>query len=144
MMWVEHAQRENKLKTRIILILIFLMAIYHAGIGFMAYFMPDEFYKTTSHTGAFNQHFIRDVGAAYLTAGLGLFLAVFIRVWRLPCSLMAGLFLLLHAFIHVQEIVTGVTHRSHYQMDVLGVLVPGFIVLFAALYFAKTQKVTSS
>ena len=52
-------------------------------------------------TGAYNPHFVRDIGAAYLVAagGLGWFAWRPVQGW--PALVAAAAFLVLHAFIHV-------------------------------------------
>ena len=82
-------------------------------------------------TGAFNAHFVRDVGAAYIAAGLGLawFAA---RPRERAVALVALTFLGLHASFHVLEFAGG--HGGGGVTAILAVIVPTLIVGLAALW----------
>ncbi|MBX3654036.1 MAG: hypothetical protein KIS62_19530 [Ramlibacter sp.] len=75
-------------------------------------------------TGALNPHFVRDVGAAYLCAGLGL-------LWRAragrraaPAAWLGAGFLLLHAGVHLAETLAGVCGWGQFLADAPGVVLP--------------------
>jgi hypothetical protein len=82
-------------------------------------------------TGAFNAHFVRDVGAAYVAAGLGLawFAA---RPRERVAALVALTFLCLHALFHVLEFAEG--HGGGGVTAVLAVIVPALIAALAVLW----------
>jgi hypothetical protein len=81
-----------------------------AATGLVQLLAPFVFYQVTpgvTATGPFNPHFVRDVGAAFLTAAVG----VLAYAWRpqaaRPALLMAAGFLTLHAGVHVFDAVCG-------------------------------------
>ncbi|NRF69592.1 hypothetical protein HLB44_21550 [Aquincola sp. S2] len=93
---------------------------------------PATWYRSVpgvEFTGPFNPHFVRDIGAAYATAALGLAW----RAWRgpiaAPAAQLGALFLLLHAAIHVGETLAGICGWRTLLADVPGVIVPAALAL---------------
>jgi hypothetical protein len=56
-------------------------------------------------TGPLNAHFVRDIGAAFLTFGAGLALAIRPLPARFALVSIAALFAVLHALIHLAEVI---------------------------------------
>lgn len=85
-------------------------------------------------TGPFNAHFVRDIGAAYLVAALGL--AWF--AWRpregWPALAAGAAFLTFHAAIHVYDATCGATPLADVRRDVVGVYLFAAIPLALALF----------
>jgi peptidoglycan/LPS O-acetylase OafA/YrhL len=82
-----------------------------------------------SETGPYNPHFVQDVGAAFLVAGL----ALAARAWRpvyWPAAVAGSGFLVAHALIHLVMIVTG--HDHHVTADLAAVVVPAALALYSA------------
>src|SRR3974390_214848 len=80
-------------------------------------------------TGPFNPHFVQDVGAAVLDAGLG----VAARAWRpayWPAAVAGAGFLIAHALIHVVMIASG--HDHHTVIDLATVIAPAALALYSA------------
>jgi hypothetical protein len=80
-------------------------------------------------TGPFNAHFVKDIGAAYLVAGvsLGAFAG---RPGRAFAALVgAAAFLILHAAIHVADALTGPTCGQDLVRDLPGVFLPALVSL---------------
>lgn len=75
-------------------------------------------------TGAYNPHFVRDIGAAYLAAvlGLGWFAARPIQGW--PALVAGALFLALHAAIHVFDASCSASGWADVIRDFPGVYLP--------------------
>lgn len=95
---------------------------------------PEAWYWHTpgvSDTGPLNLHFVRDIGAAYLVAGLA-----FAWLWRTPTAWPAAFsgctFLALHALVHVGEMLAGTIDPHHLLRDLPGV----FLIPLAALWLA--------
>jgi hypothetical protein len=86
-------------------------------------------------TGAFNPHFVRDIGMAYLVTagGLGWFLARPVQGW--PALVGSAAFLTLHAFIHVFDASCGGSPLADTIRDLPGVYLPALATLWVA--FAK-------
>jgi hypothetical protein len=80
-------------------------------------------------TGPFNLHFVQDVGAAFLVAGL----ALAARAWRpvyWPAAVAGSGFLVAHALIHLVLIAGG--HDHHAAADLALVILPAALALYAA------------
>lgn len=83
-----------------------------------------------THTGPFNPHFVADIGAAFLAAGL----ALMARAWRpryWPAALAGAGFLGLHALIHVADVA--MAHSVTPTFDIAVVIAPAALALWAAL-----------
>lgn len=116
-------------KNLIVILVLSTLGIYHAGIGAWAFFFPASFYETyILHTGPFNLHLIQDAGAAFLAASIALMMAVFIRRWRIPCLVCAGLFLGIHASIHINEMIKGGMESHLMHRDLIAVIMPALLV----------------
>ena len=88
-------------------------------------------------TGPYNPHFVQDVGAAFLAAGL----ALAVRAWRPRYwqAAMAGSgFLAMHAAIHLVMIAGG--HDHHAAADFATVMVPAALALYSALPTKETKQ----
>jgi hypothetical protein len=82
-----------------------------------------------SETGPYNPHFVQDIGAAFLVAGL----ALGIRAWRpvyWPAAVAGAGFLVAHAVIHLVAIVAG--NDPHAAFDLAAVLLPSALALYSA------------
>ena len=80
-------------------------------------------------TGQFNPHFVHDVGAAFLIAGL----AQVARAWRpiyWPAALAGSAFLAAHAAIHLVMIARGQDH--HAAADLASVILPAALAVYSA------------
>jgi hypothetical protein len=83
-----------------------------------------------SETGPFNPHFVQDIGAASLVAGLSLG----VRAWRpryWPAVVAGAGFLAAHALIHLVSIIGG--HNHHAAFDLLAVGLPSAAALYSAV-----------
>jgi hypothetical protein len=82
-----------------------------------------------SETGPYNPHFVQDIGAAFLLAGL----ALAARAWRpvyWPAAVAGAGFLAAHAVIHLAAILAG--HDHHTGFDLAAVVVPSALALYSA------------
>ncbi len=86
-------------------------------------------------TGAFNPHFVRDIGMAYLVTagGLGWFMARPVQGW--PALVGSAAFLTLHAGIHVFDASCGGSPLADTIRDLPGVYLPALATAWIA--FAK-------
>lgn len=103
------------------------------GNGAMMLIDAERWYHTApgaSHTGAFNPHFVWDIGVAFTVAGLGLLA----RAWSphyWPAALAGAGFLTGHAVIHILGVIGG--HAHFPLVEWLLIILPSFIALWAAL-----------
>jgi len=81
------------------------------------------------HTGPFNAHFVRDIGAAYLVAGAAFICLVRNRL-ALPAALAAAAFLAIHALIHMWDAVAGREELQQLLVDVPGVFLPPALAIW--------------
>lgn len=79
-------------------------------------------------TGPFNPHLVRDVGCAFLAAGLALVWAARVSAWRYPLVATATLFLGAHAVLHVYDTAAGNLPGDHWWLDAPGVYVPALVL----------------
>ena len=83
-------------------------------------------------TGPFNPHFVRDIGAAYLVAALGLGWFAWRPREGWPALAAGALFLTLHAAIHVYDAVCGPRPLADMLRDLAGVYLTAAVALFLA------------
>lgn len=58
-------------------------------------------------SGPLNEHFVRDIGCAYLASGCGVLLGVLRREWLVPGAITALVFIGGHALVHLVESLAG-------------------------------------
>ena len=127
---------------RIAQLLIALVAVFSLVFG--AYMLRDPYgwyqlLPTVKFTGPANQHFIRDIGLAYMASGAMLGYAAFNPYMRWLAALAGSLWLALHGSLHIWEVVTGVCAPGRFWADVPGVLGPPLLV-WVALVILKARK----
>lgn len=97
--------------------LAWLLGLLSAANGFFMMLTPAAWYGIipgVPETGAFNPHFVRDIGAAYIVSGAAL-------VWfannprARPAALMAAAFFVLHASVHAHDFIMA-RESLHYAM----------------------------
>jgi hypothetical protein len=89
------------------------------------------FARIASDTGPFNGHLVRDVGAAYVAAGVALLFAAVRPAARGPLVAAAAAFLGLHAGTHLVELFSGHSHDG-LLLEVFGVHLPALVVVILA------------
>lgn len=91
-------------------------------------------------TGPANPHFIRDIGCAFLVTALALlWLATAPRIaW--PAALFGGVFLLLHAFVHVWDTAAGRESPHSLLGEIPTVIVPAFVALWLGWPSSSTSR----
>jgi len=76
-----------------------------------------------SDTGPLNEHFVRDIGTAYLVAGTAFAaFALSSKVW--PAALSAAAFVSLHAVVHLWDAAASREHAHRLLIDIPTVFVP--------------------
>jgi len=136
-------ERDRMLNSKTMTIALYILGVYHFLTGVFAYFGGGLFYALfVSHTGSFNPHFMADIGAAYMGAGLGLILAARIEKWRVPFAVPAVLFLGLHSLIHVVEIITGQLTNMQSTADMVTIIMPTAFVLLVV--YVSNKMATKS
>lgn len=90
--------------------LLILIGFYQSANGVFMLTAPALWYATipgVTETGPANPHFIRDIGLAFIAAGVGLFIGAFRRDRR--TILIASIFLGGHALLHLTEMLHATT-----------------------------------
>lgn len=89
-------------------------------------------------TGAFNPHFVRDIGAAYLVTALGLAWFAWRPVQGWPALVAGALFLALHAGIHLFDASCSASPLANLIRDFPGVFLPTLLAAWIA--FVRRPK----
>jgi len=114
-----------------------LMAVVSILNGLMMLFRAEywfhEMIPGVTNTGPFNSHFVMDVGIAFLTCGIGLAWAAFNIARAREVHWGVTLFISGHAIFHVVEILRGALPPAHWRHDLLGVFIPGAILLILCI-----------
>jgi hypothetical protein len=92
-------------------------------------------------TGAFNPHFVRDIGMAYLVTASGLGWWSWRPAEGRPALVGAGAFLTLHATIHVFDASCGRNLMADVIRDLPGVYLPAAVTIWLAVANRPTQGV---
>jgi hypothetical protein len=109
-----------------------IVGAFNAANGLVMLFAGSAWWNSVPgvpDTGPFNPHFVQDVGAAFLVAGL----ALAARAWRpalWPAAVAGSSFLVAHAVIHLIMIASG--HDHHAAADLATVILPAALALYSA------------
>ena len=116
-----------------------IMAALAALLTANALFMlaaPQAWYDAVpgvSLTGLYNPHFVRDISMAYLAASLGMAWYACRPVQGWPALVCAGVFLALHAAIHVFDNACGSSPLKDLIRDFPGVYLPAILTIWVAV-----------
>lgn len=126
-------------------ILIALIAAFSLFNGAFMVWDPFGWYQTVEtvkFTGPPNQHFIRDIGIAFLASGAMLAFAVPNPQVRWLSALAGSLWLGAHGALHVWEVATGICAPGIFWQDAPGVLGPPILVWIAIGILFARQRVS--
>ena len=99
---------------------------YHVVTGLLAMVAPDTFFGDIGRYGAENSHYVGDVGAFTLAAGIALIVAAYRPSWRVPILGLAAFWYGLHAINHAFD-------TDEARSDARGWLDTGLLALGACL-----------
>jgi hypothetical protein len=117
-------------------ILAFILAAMMAGNGVYMFVDPPGWYAAVPgvpHTGPLNLHFVRDIGIAYVTAGVALAWSALSAGWR--ASALAALFIGGHSLLHAGETMMG-----HHHDVIVNELVTVHLPAVLAVVLSIVQK----
>lgn len=123
---------------RAVALIIGALAIVHAGNGLYMFFAPQTWFFTTPgvvDTGPFNRHLVQDVGGAYIMTAVAAVFALATPILRFPLMALAGVFVGLHAVIHVVDIAEG--RCGDPTDDVLAVILPALVWLGVTAWIGR-------
>ncbi len=109
--------------------LLILIGLYQSANGIFMLATPALWYATipgVTETGPANLHFIRDIGLAFIAAGVGLLIGAFKQDRR--AILIASIFLGGHALLHLAELLHGTTAIDALR-DIVLIALPGLLPL---------------
>ena len=86
-----------------------------------------------AESGPFNEHFVRDIGAAFVSFAAALVLAIPALPARFALLSVAALFAVLHAVIHVSEAISP-GGRPLLGAELVAILVPAAVALALVLW----------
>ena len=113
-------------------------AVFAVGLsanGLFMLFGPRLWYHTIPNvtgTGPFNAHFVRDIGCAYLVAGLAAGWLALQRSRAWPATLAGGAFLGLHALVHVTDAIAGREPWGQVLEELPTVIAPAVVMFVLA------------
>jgi hypothetical protein len=109
-------------------------AAVQLGLGLLMVISPDTFFDEVGRYGIQNDHYIGDVAAFYLAAGVGVLVAARRPSWREPILLVGAIWYALHALNHLVDI-------SEASSDARGIFDTLALALTAAgsLYLARVS-----
>jgi hypothetical protein len=87
--------------------------------------------------GPLNEHFVRDLGSAFVTFAVALGWAALAPPTRGPLVAVTALFYVLHAAAHVHDTARGLVGADHWWIDLPGVYLPALLLLALAVMFLR-------
>lgn len=102
-----------------------------AANGLIMLAIPSDWYVAVPGvpgTGPFNAHFVRDIGCAYVVAGVALGWGAASPAAR-PAAVAAATFLTLHALVHLWDAAAGREHAHQVLLDFPTVFLPPLIAV---------------
>lgn len=130
---------------RIAQILIALVGLFCAAFGTFMIVTPLDWYTsipTLITTGPPNQHFIRDIGFAYVASGIMLLYAARNIHMRWMAAVAGNLWLTLHGLLHIYEVSVGICSVGVFWADAPGTLGPPLLVFIALGIIMARQRIT--
>lgn len=89
-------------------ILATILGLAFTVTGLFAFTSPEVFFGLLGdYYGDFNNHFVKDAGIAFFSAGCLILLSIKIVKWSVPLTLGGSLFIVLHGVFHIQMLVMG-------------------------------------
>ncbi|MBI3768519.1 MAG: hypothetical protein HY271_08485 [Deltaproteobacteria bacterium] len=90
--------------------------------------------------GPLNEHFVRDIGSAFVVQGVALLWAAFAPTWRVPLVAPVALFAVLHALAHVYDTARGLVGPAHWMIDLPAVYVPALVMMLFLWLLARARR----
>jgi hypothetical protein len=121
-----------------------IAAVFALLNGSFMLFDPYGWYQalpTVKFTGPPNQHFIRDIGIAYLTCALLLGYAARYPTGRWMAAVAGGVWMSAHCALHIWEVMVGVCAQSIFWKDAVGTIGPPLLIWIALGILIARQTV---
>jgi hypothetical protein len=140
---MELTNREKPVTQKIYHASIIIIALAGTAIGIYMWVDPLGWYGATPgviNTGSYNHHFVRDIGAVYMTIGLGLLIGLRITRFLQPALMFSACWLFLHAIVHLWDVAASRLPIEHLMMDFPGVFLPPIIFGYLAWWAQNTTS----
>ncbi|MGB0970240.1 MAG: hypothetical protein ACPGVG_04665 [Mycobacterium sp.] len=106
------------------------LAILFLGTGLALLFNSRSIFDgLPDYYGAFNNHFVKDAGLAYLSSGTMLAIAVFHRRLRSAFAACGALFVVLHGIFHIVMVANGMVPSAYLIDEIVSVIGPAVLTL---------------
>jgi hypothetical protein len=89
--------------------------------------------------GAFNPHFVRDIGCAFATVGIALVWAALDPRRRFALVAVSTVFYIAHAVLHVFDTLRGAVELHHVLLDFPGVYLPAIVLPLTAMIARRRE-----
>jgi hypothetical protein len=117
--------------------LFWIFGILNLANGLWMLLFPESWYlrlpAAVPDTGPLNVHFVRDIGAAFTTIGIVLCVAAPNAPRRRGVLLGVTVFYVLHAVLHVADLLSGRLHHGHWLIDFPAVFLPAIVLSILCL-----------
>jgi hypothetical protein len=132
----------------VVVTLAALNGVFLFGNGLFMLIVPLAWYHFVpgvTHTGSFNQHFIRDIGLIQMFLGAAFGVGMIIRpASRVVLWAAATSWLIAHAILHLWEVAVGICAPSAIVRDFPAVTLPALIgVVLTAWAWLTSARTTS-
>lgn len=88
-------------------------------------------------TGPYNEHFVRDIGVAFVTMAVAFGWAAFVPRWRPPLVAVGTVFFAGHALLHAFDTLRGALDGDHWLLDLPAVYLPAVILVPVAVRLVR-------
>jgi hypothetical protein len=121
---------KNRTVSIAVVTLAALNGLFLFGNGLTMLVVPLEWYHLVpgvTHTGPFNQHFVRDIGLIQMFLGATFVVGMVQRASRFALWAAATSWLIAHAILHLWEVAVGICSPSTILRDFPAVTLPALI-----------------
>ena len=112
--------------------IFWIFGIFNTANGVWMILAPRAWYyglpARVPDTGPLNGHFVRDIGAAFLTLGIAFCFTAPRASRHRGVVLAAAVFYALHGLIHVFDLASGRLDAHHWLIDLPGVFLPAVVL----------------
>jgi hypothetical protein len=137
--------------TRTILIVGFILIAFNGlflfGNGLFMLLDPIAWYNIipgVTHTGSFNQHFIRDIGLIQMFLGTAFAIGMIYPAQRFDLWAAATSWLIAHASFHLWEVAVGISSPATIPQDFPAVTLPALIGVALTVWAWRTRPRSAS